>query len=269
MRRSPLKAPDIVLRNIPVNEGIEAAYRKHLQQFVRAMAIDLMKRVKRAYRPASDRLAMDDDDPVVTLRTLLRRCGRLWTRRFNRMSADIAEMFATRSQADLERAFRKRLKEAGFTVRFRPTEQMVSAYRAVVAENVGLIKSIPQEFLKDVEGAVWRSALKGGAMYELSKEIRAKYGISARRAAFIAADQSHKTRTVFDNARRAELGIKEADWRHSHAGKQPRPTHIAMHGKRFEISKGMWDSAVQRWVQPGELPRCRCTSRAVIPGHLG
>lgn len=263
MPKSKLAKPEVILRAIPASAGLEARYRKALQLILRDMAIDIRKRLKRVYRLAKDRLAMDDD-PVVALRTVMRYLARKWQKRFDSMAKDIAEMFATRSQADLDFAFRKRLREAGFTVRFQPTERMLSAYRAVVSENVSLIKTIPQQFLKDVEGAVWRSALKGGAQYELSKEIRAKYGISARRAAFIASDQSNKARTTFDNARRAELGIKFAVWKHSHAGKTPRPTHVKMDGQRFEIAKGMWDPAVQKWIQAGELPRCRCTSRAVI-----
>lgn len=265
--KSRLLTPDIVLRPIHANEGVRAAYRKCLQGLARRMARDILRRLRRHYRPAASRFGMDDD-PIVILRTVLRLWGRTWSARFDDAAADIAKMFAARSQRHLEVAMRKRLKEAGFTVRFRPTERMVSAYRAVIAENVGLIKSIPQQFLKDVQGAVWRSAMKGGALAELSSEIRQKYGVTYRRAAFIARDQNAKARTVFENARRAEVGITEADWRHSNAGKKPRPTHLAMHGKRFEIAKGMWDPAVQKFVQPGELPNCRCTSRAVLPGRL-
>jgi hypothetical protein len=31
----------------------------------------------------------------------------------------------------------------------------------------------------------------------------------------------------------------------------------------------MWDPAVQQFIQPGELPNCRCTSRAIIEFKLG
>jgi uncharacterized protein with gpF-like domain len=263
MPKSKLAKPEIILRAIPVSAGIEAAYRKRLQLLLRDMAVDIRKRLKRVYRPAKERLAMDDD-PVIALRTVMRYLGRRWQRRFDRMAKEVAEDFATKSRTDFDFAFRKRLKEAGFTVSFKPTDRMVSAYRAVVEENVSLIRSVPQQFLKDVEGAVWRSALKGGAAYDLSKEIREKYGVSARRAAFIASDQSSKARTVFEQSRRTELGLTTAVWRHSHAGKNPRPTHLKMDGQKFAIAKGMWDSAEQAWIQPGTLPRCRCTSRAVI-----
>jgi hypothetical protein len=38
-----------------------------------------------------------------------------------------------------------------------------------------------------------------------------------------------------------------------------------MNGKRYLISKGMWDSAAKKWVRPGELIGCRCVGRSVLP----
>lgn len=261
-------ANELVLRAVIPNEGVRAWYQEQMQVMARRMARDILRLMKRYYRPAQKRMALDDD-PIVTLRTVLRVWGRLWQKRFDDMSKDIAQLFADRSQRHLDVAMRKRLKDAGFTVRFRPTERMVSAYRAVVAENVGLIRSIPQQFLKDVESAVWSAVRSGGSMSELSTSLREKYGVTYRRAALIARDQVAKSKSVMENARRAELGITEAVWQHSSAGKEPRPTHVAMNGKRFKISDGMYDSAEGRKVQPGELINCRCTSRAVIPDRLG
>jgi SPP1 gp7 family putative phage head morphogenesis protein len=266
--KSELAAPDVTMRAVHANQGVRAWYRQRLQRLSRAMARDILRRLKRHYRPAAARLGMDDD-PIVVLRTVVRLWGRMWRKRFDQMSADIAASFADRSKAHLEVAMRKRLKEAGFTVRFRPSERMTSAYRAVVAENVNLIRSIPQEFLKDVESAVWASVMRGGAMSELSKEIRAKYGVTYRRAALIARDQTNKAKSVMEEARRSEIGIEEATWQHSHAGKKPRPTHVAMDGQTYKIAKGMWDPAVQKFVWPGQLINCRCTSRAKIPNLLG
>lgn len=257
-----------VLRAIQPNEGVRAWYQDRMQDMSRRMARDILRLMKRFYRPAAARLAQDDD-PVVVLRTVMRVWGRIWQKRFDDMAKEIAALFADRSQRHLDVAMRKRLKDAGFTVSFRPTERMVSAYRAVVAENVNLIRSIPREFLKDVESAVWASVMHGGSMSELSTTIREKYGVTYRRAALIARDQVAKSKAVMENARRADLGITEAVWQHSSAGKEPRPTHVAMNGKRFTIADGMYDSAEGRKVQPGELINCRCTSRAVIPDRLG
>lgn len=259
---------------IPANAGISAWYRDKLQDLARRMAADILRQIRCAYPDAKDRFDTDlalDDDPVVTLRKLLRQWSRKWQRRYDDVAAEIAESFAGRNARYTDAQVRQRLKDAGFIVKFRPSERQLSAYRAVVAENVGLIKSIPQEFHGEVQGAVWRSVTRGGDMSALSKEIRKKYGVTYRRAAFIARDQNAKAKATLEQQRRAEIGITEAIWQHSSAGKVPRPTHVRMEGKRFKIADGLYDSArgVQRKVQPGELPNCRCTSRAIIPAKLG
>lgn len=260
-----LKEQEIVLRPIYANEGVRVWYQKLLQRCARAMAEDILRKIARGYPVAAKRMALDDD-PIVKLRMLMRQWGRKWIKRFDEMSADIAAAFANKSTRYTEAQFRKRLKDAGFTVSFRPTERQISAFRAIVAENVNLIKSIPREFAKDVESQVWTAVMRGGAMHELSTGIRKKYGVTYRRAALIARDQVAKSKEVLENARRAELGITEAIWQHSHAGKQPRPTHVKMNGKRYKVYKGMWDADEGKWVQPGELINCKCTSRSVLPG---
>jgi uncharacterized protein with gpF-like domain len=53
---------------------------------------------------------------------------------------------------------------------------------------------------------------------------------------------------------------------HSNAGKEPRPTHVAMNGKPYDLAKGMWDSDEKEWVHPGQLINCRCTMKPVIEG---
>jgi SPP1 gp7 family putative phage head morphogenesis protein len=257
----------VELQHIQPNAGVAGWYREALQELTRRMAADALRQLRKHYRPALSRMALDDD-PIVTLRKALRVWGRVWQKRFDDMSKEIAASFASRSQRYTDAAFRRRLKEAGFTVKFRPTARQVSAYRAVIAENVNLIRSIPQQFLKDVQSSVWTNVMTGGTMGALSDTIRKKYGLTYRRAAFIARDQVAKAKAVMEQARRAELGIREATWVHSNAGKVPRPTHVRMAGKRFEVAKGMYDSAVQSYVQPGELPNCRCTSRAIIPASL-
>jgi SPP1 gp7 family putative phage head morphogenesis protein len=156
-------------------------------------------------------------------------------------------------------------KRSGFTVEFKPTRASMQAYRAVAAENVGLIKSIPQEYLTDVQSNVWESVKAGADLSTLSKNLRETYGVAARRAAFIATDQNNKAKAIIEDTRRNELGIQEAIWQHSHAGKVPRHTHVRMNGKTYKIGVGMYDSAVKKYVWPGTEPNCRCTSRAIIP----
>ena len=107
--------------------------------------------------------------------------------------------------------------------------------------------------------------MKGADMHALSVDLRKTYGITRDRAATISRDQNNKAKAVIERTRRQELGITHAVWQHSAGGKVPRRTHVAMSGKSYPLSQGMWDSAEDKYVFPGELINCRCTSRAVIP----
>ncbi|MDR2050490.1 MAG: hypothetical protein LBQ63_01780 [Deltaproteobacteria bacterium] len=61
-------------------------------------------------------------------------------------------------------------------------------------------------------------------------------------------------------------GITLAKWIHSGVSKDPRSTHLKMHGKVFDLSEGLYDPAVGRKIQPGELINCRCSKAPLVPG---
>lgn len=272
-RRRKLAGPDgkpVQVNAVHANRGVEAWYRKQLQCILERCANSMLVHLQAVYRatPPTTGFAQDAKTPTAQLNRALKKWGGLWQRKFDRMSLDLARKFAKKSFATTDRSFNAALKASGFTVEFSPTKKSVENYHAVVAENVGLIKSIPQEFLKDVQTSVWQSVMKGGDMGGLRKEIQAKYGVSHRRASFIARDQNNKAKAVLENTRRQELGIVEAIWRHSGGGKVPRPHHVEWGQKKlvFKLADGVYDPKAKKNVWPGTEPNCRCTSKSIIPG---
>lgn len=192
------------------------------------------------------------------------RLSHYWLDKLDGLAPTLAEQFVRHNAKHTERAFQAALKQAGFTVRFGMTQRSQEAFSGVVGANVGLIRSIGQEYLSKVESVVWQSVNAGYDMGKLAQELKKSHGISQRRAAFIARDQTNKAKAVIEKSRREELGITEAVWLHSHAGKEPRPSHVNANGKRFQVARGMYLDG--EWVQPGEMINCRCNSRAVIKG---
>ena len=158
---------------------------------------------------------------------------------------------------------RMALKDAGLAVKFNFTPAMRDAFNASLAENIGLIRSIPQQYLEKVSGIVNRSYVMGRDLQTMVREIQALYPVTKDRAILIARDQSNKANAVVNRTRELELGITDAIWMHSHAGKVPRPDHVAANGRRYKIAEGCLISG--KYIQPGEEINCRCTQRAVLP----
>ncbi len=209
-----------------------------------------------------------DAVPTTALSKLLDKWGKQWIQKFDLMSKTLSVEFASKSGQATQVSMAANFKRAGFTIPFRPTRSVLNAYRVVAAEQVGLIRSIPQKFLTEVQTIVWESVKRGGDLKTLSQRLEKQYGVTRRRAALIARDQNAKAKEIIEDARLMELGVRQAIWMHSHAGKEPRPTHVAMNNKLYEIAKGMYDPdpQVRRNIRPGELIQCRCAKRIYIPG---
>jgi SPP1 gp7 family putative phage head morphogenesis protein len=255
------------LRPLHASAALQDWYFAQLDGLLNRMAAEVVKGILAVYGGITQPdHAMDAPrNPSLLLKAAMRKHGNRWISKFDKLSLDLGKKFASRSFAVTQTQFRAALKDAGFTVKFAPTPAAAAAYQAVVAEQVNLIKSIPQQYLKDVESKVWQSVMHGGDMHTLSRQLQATKHVSRDRAALISRDQTHKAKAVIERTRRQELGITEAYWQHSAGGKVPRKTHVAMSGKRYRISEGMWDEAENRYVLPGELINCRCTSKAIIP----
>lgn len=263
----------VAVRAVHANAGVEAWYAAQLQALVLRMHNDVSTAVIRVYAERLDFGVMAHDatkNPSILLRRALEKWGGLWVRKLDRLSLSLSRQFARKNFTVTQAAMRSAFRDAGFTVQFSPTPASVTAYHAVAAEQVNLIKSIPAEYLKAVESNVWTSVMKGGDLHSLSQNLQKNYGVTAKRAALIARDQNNKATATIERERQMELGITDAYLQHSGGGKTPRPTHVAADGKRYKIARGFWDPDANgkgkgAFVQPGELVNCRCTNRPILP----
>lgn len=253
-------------RAVHANRGVEAKYRRKLQDLVGEMHASVEYWLTAAYRahpPRVAALAQDAASPAQRIRKVLNELAARWLKRFEDHAPLIAEAYVRGMFKTSDSAFRQALRDAGWAVEFKLTPAMRDAFTASLAENVGLIKSIPQQYLQQVEGVVMRSYSAGRDLRTMVSDLKALYPKASHRAVLIARDQSNKANAVVNRARQLELGITEAVWQHSHGGKEPRPDHLAADGKRYKIADGCLISG--KYIQPGEEINCRCTSRAVLP----
>lgn len=244
------------------NRGVEAAYRKALTALIAEMHGSVAYWVIAGYRKTPPVLA-HDSTPSQQMRKVLDDLAKRWKRKFEDAAPYIAELYLRKMFNSSDNSLKQALKDAGWSVKFKMTPAVRDAFNASLAENVGLIKSIPEKYLQQVEGIVMRAYSGGRNLKEMTEAIAELYPAAKDRATLIARDQSNKANSVVNRTRQLELGIKRARWMHSHGGKEPRLDHLAADGKEYDIEKGCLISG--EYIQPGEMINCRCTSRPILP----
>lgn len=255
-------------RAVHANRGVESKYKKTLDAMIADMIGSVEYWLKAGYKKAPPHMLelvdmAEDASPSRTIKRLLDALAKRWLKKFDDAAPKIADAYLKSMFKTSDSAMRQALKDAGWTVNFKMTPAVRDAFNASLAENVGLLRSIPEKYFQQVEGVVMRSYADGRDLETMTKALRKLYPITQRRAELIARDQSNKANAVVNRTRQLELGITEAIWMHSHAGKTPRPDHVAANGKVYKIAEGCKISG--EYIQPGEEINCRCTSRPVLP----
>lgn len=229
---------------------------------IREMHDSVVFWVTAGYRKTPPVLAQDAT-PSQEMQKILRDLAERWKRKFEDNAPKIAELYLRKMFNSSDNSLKQALKDAGWSVKFTMTPAVHDAFNASLAENVGLIKSIPDKYLQQVEGIVMRSYSGGGSLKDMIDGIVQLYPQAKNRAELIARDQSSKANSVVNRTRQLELGLTRAKWMHSHGGKESRLDHLAADGKEYDIDKGCLISG--EYIQPGEKINCRCTSRPILP----
>lgn len=237
------------------NAGTQALYRRKLMEMFRPMYDETVETVRRAYEHNEPEMAADST-PANVLQQAVRRMVLRWQKRWDLGAPELAKWFAQSVVDRTDASLQASLRKAGMSVRFQMTPQVTDIAAATVHQNVQLIKSIPQEFLGEVEGLVMRSVQTGRDLHQLTQDLQARYGITERRATIIARDQNNKATSAIVNARQRQLGITEAIWLHSKGRKHPRKKHLAAHGERYDVTKGLPVGDKGQYVFPGEEINC-------------
>lgn len=206
-----------------------------------------------------------DANPVTTLKVILGKLRKKWALIFAEQADALAEQFVRGCQNDSEADLRRRLKRAGFGITFKPDADLKRRLGLAIEQNVSLITSISERYHDGVEALVTNAVMKGGDLGSLTKALQARYGVSERRAAFIAKDQNHKINQATERMRCSEIGLKEARWRHIGGGRHPREDHVKAAGRRYFVAEGCKISG--EYIQPGELINCHCRAEYIIPGY--
>lgn len=150
------------------------------------------------------------------------------------------------------------------------TDPLKNTLTASLAENVDLIKSIPQQYLSGVQQAVMRSITTGNGLQDLKPYLEKQVGVTERRATLIANDQTRKAYNNLNAIRMKSAGVKKFQWLHSAGGRDPRPLHIndypnGLNGGIFSFDDlPVIDEHTGERGLPGQAVNCRCRLLPVV-----
>lgn len=136
-------------------------------------------------------------------------------------------------------------------------EGIEDALIATTRENIGLIKSIPDEYFKKLETMVFTGTTQGNTARSMIKQIVDLGHSTTKRAKLIARDQTSKLNSALNQQRQQNLGIEKYIWRTSE-DERVRETHKRNDGKTFA-----WNDPPPTG-HPGEEIQCRCVAIPVI-----
>ena len=259
-------AKEKVLPGVHPNAGLEMEFRRRLLKIIRQMNVETVETLSVAFRAHEPALLASDADPADALRRAMADLSKQWTARFDEAAEELGAYFAQAASARTDAALKAILRKSGFSVKFKVTAAQRDVLKATVQANVQLIRSIPEQFLGQVEQSVMRSVQTGRDLGALTKDLETHFGVTRRRAALIARSQNNMATAALSKARFQELGITHARWVHSQGGKSKRASHVKASADKvvYEISSGWYDPDEGKSIQPGELPNCRCVARPII-----
>jgi SPP1 gp7 family putative phage head morphogenesis protein len=135
-------------------------------------------------------------------------------------------------------------------------------------DNEILIKSLPQEYLKDVEIIVNKGITRGATYSTIAKEITAKVGSAnsklAGRIKTIARNEMQTINSKLNLRRSESLGITKGVYRTSE-DERVRKCHEEINGVIYELAEGAWSPTCQKYIQPGITDiNCRCRYSPII-----
>jgi uncharacterized protein with gpF-like domain len=261
----PRRRRERLLRPARPNVGMQALYRRRLTDLIAAMHQSVVARVRAVYAANTPEIAKDATS-AEELTWAVEEMADRWERDFWEAAPKLAEWFGTKVEERSDAQLKAILGKGGFSVPLRQTPASRDILQSTIQQNVSLIRSIPADYFAEIEGLVMRSVQTGRDLATLTAELRARYGVTARRAALIARDQNNKATSAMQKARQLEIGITRGIWIHSGGGKRPRPKHVAVDGVEFDLSEGLRVGDKGQYVMPGEEIECKCVWRPVVPG---
>lgn len=203
-----------------------------------------------------------------------------WSANLSPAAEKLAEWYARHLAADVTASQRRAYIAAGISpdvfkdkwtipvVRQKVGKTAAERLPQIVEWSTELITKTALRDIYRLQDVITDGLSKGQSVDRVRRTLATFKGFDKDRASRVAIDQTNKITQGILRANDEDLGVTEGVWIHVPGQYTSRDTHKRMHGKRFDLSKGLFDSDVGDYVLPATLPFCRCLYRPVIPDSL-
>jgi SPP1 gp7 family putative phage head morphogenesis protein len=258
---------------------IGISYNAELQRMIKAIRKDInelltpqIKELVHSYTADSQRIQVNDGWYEVISRTLAAIRDKWTGDRFNNWASKLASNFVTSADVDNERKSRGELKKFGIDI-FTGNETINEYLRAAAGDNARLIKTIPEQYLSQVESIVMTNMRAGTRPSAIVDLLVNQFGVTQRRAKVISRDQTAKINSDLARKRMQSAGIKHFKWLTS-KDSRVRDRHTAIANKVTKFGKGIYsfedlplsDRGVP--IAPGKDFSCRCVAQPILPSEI-
>ena len=253
----------VVAQPVKVSYALQERYRKRLNKLIDEMTASTLYWLKAAYKRNLPEIT-GDESPVNEIKETFGGLLKRWLGKFMKAAAVLATGIVVDVSEDTTARLKTSFKNAvGVAPMPKKTRAFDNKIQAAIAENVALIKTIPEKYFRDIEVLVYQSVSEGRDIQYLTEQLQERYKVTRNRAKIIAYDQVAKINETIAIQRAEDLGVKKGIWLHSGAGKEPRQSHVKANGDEFDLDKGKFID--NEWILPGQKINCRCTFLPVVP----
>ncbi|KAA1013019.1 phage head morphogenesis protein [Paraburkholderia panacisoli] len=247
--------------------SIADQYEKAIVALLRKMTEETVSELRAMFDDPGYAMDAIDGNPASRARIIINYLKRKYGKYFNKLAQTATERMIRQtikhSTVTLNISLKEIAKEIELDPAFLNTGRFKEIVTASTQEAAQLIKTLPEQYLSQVQGQVMRSITTGTGLQTLVPFLREKYGQNVRKARSVAHDQTRKAYSNISNARMMAAGVEEFEWVHSRGGKVPRPQHVAWGGKIFRFDKPPVDDTFGP-VLPGIAINCRCFARPIL-----
>lgn len=262
-----------IITQYPVN--LEEEYESIARQYVAMLNKTLkenLPEIRRAIDAERAGMRMDDDFSVSRMiQRVMDRVRREFERKasgfgIERRIVTLANTTRKRSISEWKRVVHRTL---GINILedYYTGEFYRDTMRQWTANNVNLIKTLPDQTLTRMTNIIQGGYLRGASNTEMGKLIQEAYGVDKDHALFIARDQTSKLNAELTQAQQKDAGVEEYVW-DSSGDSRVRACHRELNGKTIS-----WSDPPEMWYEtkagrvytgrrchPGQDYQCRCVA---------